>query len=114
MSFPDTPRHIEIRVGDRMVAAAEVTTTAGPEGTARTSLHAAAGHLAPGCRANLVDTVMDLPEVQASRRLEATVPLGDGEFLERLRERTSGAVTRPAGSTVLFDATIPPPRLPEA
>jgi len=57
---------------------------------------------------------MDLPEVQASRRLEATVPFGDGEFLERLRERTSGAVTRPAGSTVLFDATIPPPRLPEA
>jgi hypothetical protein len=56
---------------------------------------------------------MDLPEVQASRRLEATVPLGDGEFLERLRERTSGAVTRPAGSTVLFDATIPPPRRPE-
>jgi len=36
MSFPDTPRHVEIRVGDQMVAAAEVTTTAGPEGTART------------------------------------------------------------------------------
>ena len=113
MSFPDNPRHVEIRVGDQMVAAAEVTTAAGPEGTARTSLHAAAGHLAPGCRANLVDTVMDLPEVQASQRLEATVPLGDGEFLERLRERTSGAVTRPAGSTVLFDAAIPPPRRPE-
>jgi hypothetical protein len=113
MSYPQTPRHIEIRVGDRLVAAAEVTTAAGPEGTARTSLHAAAGHLAPGWRANLVDTVMDLPEVRASRRLEATVPLGDGEFLERLRERTSGAVTRPAGSTVLFDAVIPPPRLPD-
>jgi hypothetical protein len=113
MSYAQIPRHIEIRVGDRLVAAAEVTTAAGPEGTARTSLHAAAGHLAPGWRANLVDTVMDLPEVQASQRLEATVPLGDGEFLERLRERTSGAITRPAGSTVLFDAAIPSPRLPE-
>src|SRR5450631_2513832 len=82
MTQPDAPRHIEIRVGDQMVAAAEVTTTAGPQGTARTSLHAAAGHLAPGWRANLVDTVMDLPEVQASQRLEATVPLGDGEFLQ--------------------------------
>ena len=76
-------------------------------GTARTSLRAAAGHVAPGWRAELVDAVMDLPEVQASRRLEATVPLGDSEFLERQRQWTTGAVTRPAGSTVLLDATIP-------
>ena len=81
-------------------------------GTARTSLRAAAGHVAPGWRADLVDAVTDLPEVQASHRLEATVPLGDGEFLGRLRERTTGAVVRPAGSTLLLDATIPPQRLP--
>ena len=42
---------------------------------------------------------MDLPEVQASSRLEATVPLGDAESLERLRQRTDDAVTRPAGSS---------------
>jgi hypothetical protein len=51
--------------------------------------------------------VMDLPEVRASARLEATVPLGDGESLDRLRERTEDAVTRQAGSTALLDATIP-------
>jgi hypothetical protein len=56
---------------------------------------------------------MDLPEVRTSQRLEATVPLGDGELLERLRERTTDAVTRPVGSTVLLDATIPSPRPPE-
>jgi hypothetical protein len=112
MTYPPTPRHVEIRDGDRMVAAAEVTTAAGPEGTARTSLRAAAGHLAPGRRADLVDTVMDLPEVRASQRLEATIPLGDVELLQRLRERTTDAVTRPAGSTVLLDAAIPPPRPP--
>jgi hypothetical protein len=49
---------------------------------------------------------MDLPEVQASSRLEATVPLGDAEALERLRARTRDAVTRAAGSTVLVDADI--------
>jgi hypothetical protein len=49
---------------------------------------------------------MDLPEVQASVRLEATIPLGDGESLERLRERTEDVVTRQAGSTVLLDANI--------
>jgi hypothetical protein len=56
--------------------------------------------------AGLVDSVLDLPEVQASARLEATVPLGDTEALQRLRERTRDAVTRPAGSTALVDAAI--------
>jgi hypothetical protein len=111
MTFPQTPRHVEIRNGGQIVAAAEVSTPAA--GTARTSLHAAAGHVAPGWRADLVDAVLDLPEVRASERLEATVPIGDGEFLDRLRERTTGAVTRPAGSTVLLDAIIPPQRRPE-
>jgi hypothetical protein len=36
------------------------------------------------------------------------VPLGDAESLERLRERTDDTVTRPAGSTALVDAGIPP------
>ena len=108
MISPDESRHVEIKDGDQPVAAAEVTTAAGAEGTARASLHAAPGHVAPGRRASLVDAVMDLPEVQASTRLEATVPLGDGESLERLRERTEDSVTRPAGSTALLDANIPP------
>jgi len=108
MSNPDTPRHVEVKDGDQTVAAAKVTTAEGAEGTARTSLHAASGHAPPGSRASLVDAVMDLPEVQASTRLEATVPLGDGEALERLRQRTDDAVTRPAGSTALLDANVPP------
>ena len=112
MTSPDMPRHVEVGDGGQPVAAAEVTTAAGADGTVRASLHASAGHLTPGSRASLVDAVMDLPEVQASHRLEATVPLGDGELLGRLRERTTGAVIRPAGSTLLLDANIPPQRLP--
>jgi hypothetical protein len=111
MTHPHPPHHVEIRNGGTIVAAAEVTMPAA--GTARTSMHAASGHVAPGWRTDLVDAVLDLPEVRASERLEATVPRGDGEFLERLRQRTTGAVTRPAGSTVLLDAVIPPQRLPE-
>jgi hypothetical protein len=113
MRNPDMPRHVEVKEGGQTVAAAEVTTAEGAEGTARTSLHAASGHIPPGSRASLVDAVMDLPEVQSSTRLEATVPLGDGEALERLRQRTEGAVTRPAGSTALLDASVPSDRPPE-
>jgi uncharacterized phage protein gp47/JayE len=112
MTSPDTPRHIEIKDGDQTVATADVTTAGGAGGTARASLTAASGHVSPGKRANLVDAVMDLPEVQASARLQAAVPLGDSESLERLRERTEDTVTRPAGSTALVDADIPPASQP--
>ncbi len=107
MTGPDTSHLVEVKDGDQTVAAAEVMTAGQAEGTARASLYAASGHAAPGSRAGLVDAVMDLPEVRASERLEATVPLGDGEALERLRERTEDPVTRPAGCTVLLDANIP-------
>lgn len=113
MTNPDASRHVEVKDGDQSIAAADVTTAAGAEGTARASLHATPGHIPPGSRASLVDAVMDTPEVQASTRLEATVPLGDGESLDRLRQRTEDAVTRPAGSTALFDASIPPQAAPD-
>jgi uncharacterized phage protein gp47/JayE len=107
MSNPGTSRHIEIKDGDRTIAAAEVAAPREPAETIRASLHAASGPVPPGSRTSLVDAVMDLPEVQASARLEATIPLGDAESLERLRERTKDTATRPAGSTALVDADIP-------
>jgi hypothetical protein len=105
MTDPQDAQRVEIKDGDRTVAAAEVSQR--PDGTARASLHAASGHVAPGHRAELVDAVVDLPEVQESTRLEATIPLGDAETLGRLRERTEETTTRPAGSTALVDATLP-------
>ena len=103
MTSEDKSRRIEVVVDDQTVAAAEVTTAEHAEGTVRTSLLPSSGHTPPGSRASVVDAVMDLPEVQASPRLEAAVPLGDAETLERLRERTEDAVTRPAGSTALVN-----------
>jgi hypothetical protein len=109
MTAPENSRHVEIRNDeDRTAAVAEVTTASGPAGTVRTSLYAKSEHVRPGDRAALVDEVMGLPEVQASDRLEATVPYGDTESVERLRERTDDTVLRAAGSTTLLDANLPP------
>ena len=108
MTSPDRSRHVEVKDGDQTVAAAEVTTLDDAGGTVRASLLPSSGHTPPGTRAGLVDAVMDLPEVQASSRLQATIPLGDADSLQRLRERTDDTVTRPAGSTTLVDADIPP------
>jgi hypothetical protein len=107
MTEPAEFQHVEIKDGDQIVAAADVTTHEDHE-TARASLHAAAGHLAPGRRASLVDAVLDLPQVQESSRLEASVPLGDAESLERLKERTDDPSTHAAGATALLDANIRP------
>lgn len=110
MASSDMPRHVEVKDGDHTVATAAVEVSGQDGRTTRASLHAASGHIAPGRRASLVDAVMELPEVQASARLEAAVPAGDAESIERLRERTTEAVTRPAGSTVLLDANLPSDR----
>jgi hypothetical protein len=104
-------RHVEITEGDRTVVAGDVTTNQ-EAGTVRVSVRAASGHIAPGSRAGLVDAVMDLPEVQQSKRLEAAVPLGDGESLDRFRERCTDVTTRAAGSSALLDANIPPASTP--
>ena len=108
MTKPETPRHVEIKdESDRTVAEALVTTDRGPAGTVRTSMHAKNERVRPGDRSSLVDAVMDLPEVQTSDRVEASVPYGDSESLQRLRERTDDAQTRVAGATALLDANVP-------
>jgi hypothetical protein len=109
MTDPETSRHLEVKDDDdRTAAVAEVTTARGPEGTVRTSIYAKNEHVRPGDRATLVDEVMGLPEVKASDRMEATVPYGDAESVERLREHTDDAVLRAAGGTTLLDASLPP------
>jgi hypothetical protein len=105
----DLRQHVEVSDDDRTVATAEVTTSEGSGGTARVSLRAEPGHIAPGRRASLVDAVLDLPEVQESARVEAAFRLGDGESLHRLQERCEDVSTRPAGWSALFDANLAAP-----
>src|SRR5450755_4045613 len=107
MTKHDLRQHVKINDGDRTVATAEVTTSGEPDGTARASLRAESGHITPGTRASLVDAVLDLPEVQESARLVASIPLGDGESLNRLQERCEDVSIHPAGWSALLEATTP-------
>lgn len=108
MGNPDLHRHVQVSDNHGAVASADVSITQQTVRTARASLRAAAGHLAPGSRARLVDAVLDLPELHKGGRLEAAFPLGDSETLHRLRQRCTDVTIRPAGSTVLLEATIGP------
>lgn len=102
-----THRNVEVSVGNRVVASAQVDTSPEDPETARASLHAESGHLPVGSRASLVDAVLDLPELHDRVHLQATIPLGDAESLQRLRERTDHMTTRAAGSTALIEADMP-------
>ena len=100
-------QHVEVSDDGRTVAAAEVIISEQSGGTARVSLRAEAGHITPGRRASLVDAVLDLPQVRESARLEAAFPLGDGESLQRLRQRCQDVTSRSAGCSTLLDASLP-------
>ena len=107
MAEHDRHQHVEVSEDDRTVAVAEVIITGGLGGTARASLRAESGHIAPGRRASLVDAVLDLPEVRESARLEAAFPLGDSESLHRLEQRCKDVRTHPAGSSAILEAGLP-------
>ncbi len=110
MAEHELRQRVEVSDDDRTVATAEVTTSDGSGGTARVSLRAEPGHIAPGRRATLVDAVLDLPEVQESASVEAAFRLGDGESLHRLQERCEDVSTHPAGWSALVDANLPSSR----
>jgi hypothetical protein len=111
MTEHDLRQHVEFsdQDHDHSAVMAEVTTSPGSGGTARVSLHAESGHIAPGRRAVLVDAVLNLPEVRDSTRLEAAFPLGDSESLHRLQERCDDARTHPAGWSALLAGNLQPP-----
>ena len=99
-------RHVEIEKDGRMVRDADIQPLPG-HSVVRADLHVESGHLPVGTGAELVDAVLDLPESREGSRLEATLPIGDAEPLERLRERCETVETRSAGASCLVDATLP-------
>ena len=77
---------ILIEMDGHTLATAEVHRT-DVAGVVHTDLHVESGHLPAGTRARLVDAVLAHPDVDHADRLLATMPLGDVEMLERVRER---------------------------
>src|SRR5664279_3659136 len=102
----DNHRHVEVTDGDHAVAFAEIDLPADHDEPARAALHAESGHLPPGSRSDLVDAVLDLPEIQDREHLAATVPLGDSESLHRLQDRCDDVTTRAAGATALVEVDL--------
>jgi hypothetical protein len=96
---------ILIEVDGHLVASAEVSRTDDPD-VVRSAMHVESGHLPPGSRTRLVDAVLDDPQVSAAAHLAASVPAGDTELLDRIRERARSVDVRAAGATALVEADL--------
>jgi hypothetical protein len=102
---PDDDETILIEQDGRPLASAEVRPTDEP-GLVHSELHVESGHLPGGTRTRLVDAVLEHPRVDAADRLVATMPLGDTEMLDRVRERCDHVEARAAGATKLVEARL--------
>ena len=65
------------------------------------------GRVLAVARIDLVDAVFDDPDVRIRHQVQITLPLGDFEVLDRVRERGLIAPFRAAGSTCLVEAELP-------
>jgi hypothetical protein len=98
---------IAIEDDGRTLATAEMHPADGT-GVLHSDLHVESGHLPAGTRARLVDAVLDSSDADGADHLRATMPLGDTEMLERVRERCDDVETRAAGATKIVDARLAP------
>ena len=105
MSDADQQRHITIDHAGRAVATADLESCTDTD-TIIASLHIESGHLPTGTRTRLVDAVVDRASALHAERLQASLPAGDGEILDRLRERCTRVDTRTAGSSCLAEARL--------
>ena len=100
-------RHtVRIEADGRTLAEADIERTDQP-GVVRSDLHLESGPLPHDTGVRLVDAVLDDPDVWGAERLVATMPLGDTQMLDRVRQRSRGVEVRPAGATKIVYVRLP-------
>ena len=100
------PSHATVEQDGRLLAEATLRPGA-DQNTVHADLHVEEGHLPVGTRARLVDAVLDEPAAEPGTRLEAPLPAGDGEMLDRLRQRCDDVDSRSAGASILASGDVP-------
>jgi len=104
MTHEDCQR-VTVQDGERTIGEADVR-LAPDQNSLHVSLSVDAGLLPPGTRTQLVDAVLDLPEMTPGTQFKATLPAGDGEMLDQIRNRLTDVLTRRAGASLIVEATV--------
>ena len=103
---PTTNESVKVRRDGHVVAEASISTRPQPEEPANVALSAQRDHVPAGARGELVDQVLDHPDVQGSDNVHVVLPLGDSESISRLQERTTNFSARAAGASSVVEAEV--------
>jgi hypothetical protein len=106
MTSSSRSHDIAVLIDGHLAGIATVSSTDDPA-VVRSALHVESGHLPPGARSSLVDAVLDDPDVRRASHLTASMPTGDTEMVDRVRERTDVVQLRATGATKLVDVDLP-------
>ena len=100
-------RKISVDDGGEVLAQATVTT---PEGTgaAHAEVSMAPGHLPVGTRQRVADAVHEAVVADHASHLTASVPQGDAELVDGIRDRLSDVHVRAAGATSIIEGDVDP------
>lgn len=103
-----SPKRESVKVSreGHVVAAAEISSPPAPEDPTTVALSAVRDMAPPGARSELVDQVLDHPDVRDSDSVRVVVPLGDSESIGRLQERTTNTTARAAGASSVIEADV--------
>ena len=100
-----TPQYITLTDDGQLLAEATIR-SATHRPSVHADLHCEAGHLPVGTRTRLVDAVLEATAAEPGIQLLVTLPAGDGEILDRLRQRCDNLQTRAAGASCLATGTL--------
>ncbi len=111
-----TPQYITLTDDNQILAEATIR-SATHRPSIHADLHVEAGHLPVGTRTRLVDAVLDVTAAEPGTHLQVTLPAGDGEILDRLRQRYEDLQIHPrepaASPPAPFDKRRPARSIPK-
>jgi len=104
-------RHVTIEAHGETLAEATISNP-DDDAAVRVAVHMASGHLPAGARHRLTEAIHEVVLDDHAERLTATVPLGDAELVEGIREHLSDPELRAAGSTSIIQGDVAPVEQP--
>ena len=98
-------KHVSINVHGETVAEATISPP-DDDGQARVDVHTESGHLPVGARKRMADAIHEAVTEDEADRISATVPLGDAELVEGIREHLVDVELRAAGATSIIEGRL--------
>ena len=98
-------KHVSITAGGEILAEATISAPDG-EGEALVNVHMASGHLPVGARRRMADAIHEAVTEDRADRITATVPLGDAELVEGIRDHLDDVELHAAGATSIIQGDV--------